>query len=441
LETLTAVPCFAMRIVHLTPGTGSFHCGSCLRDNALIKALRLRGHDAIMVPLYLPLVTDDEPASPELDVRVGGINLYVRERAPFLAKLLPARARRFLDDGDRLRAASRKMGMTSAKDLGRMTLGSLRGHDGKQGAEWQELVDWLAESDPQPDLVSLSNSLLAGLVPMIQDTLGCPVAISLQGEDSFLDTLAPPYATDCWELLSQLARRTDILISPSDYYATHMAERLGVERSSVRVVPNGLDWKSYELGYAAPEREPCTIGYLARMIHGKGLSHVVDAFLELHLRGSLPDLKLHIAGAQTDSDKPYLDSIRKQIDQAGASDRVRWSPNVSLEEKIRFLHQVTVFSIPAPSDYGEAFGLPIIEAMACGAPVVQPDNGAYPEIIAATGGGLTFPVDDTSALADQLEAVLTDKAKRASLVTAGQAATRQQFSSTAMAEAFELACS
>jgi hypothetical protein len=41
-----------MRILHLTPGTGNFHCGSCLRDHALIKALRVRGHDALMAPLY-----------------------------------------------------------------------------------------------------------------------------------------------------------------------------------------------------------------------------------------------------------------------------------------------------------------------------------------------------------------------------------------------------
>jgi hypothetical protein len=54
-----------MRVLQLTPGTGSFHCGSCLRDNALVKALRVRGHDALLLPLYLPLVTDVEEANPE----------------------------------------------------------------------------------------------------------------------------------------------------------------------------------------------------------------------------------------------------------------------------------------------------------------------------------------------------------------------------------------
>jgi hypothetical protein len=51
--------CSAMRLVHLTAGTGSFFCGMCLRDHALVKALRRLGHDALMVPMYLPLVLDD----------------------------------------------------------------------------------------------------------------------------------------------------------------------------------------------------------------------------------------------------------------------------------------------------------------------------------------------------------------------------------------------
>ena len=47
-----------MRILQLTPGTGNFHCGMCLRDRALVDALRRRGHQVLMLPLYLPLVFD-----------------------------------------------------------------------------------------------------------------------------------------------------------------------------------------------------------------------------------------------------------------------------------------------------------------------------------------------------------------------------------------------
>lgn len=427
-----------MRIIHLTPGTGSFHCGSCLRDNALIKALRKRGHEALMVPLYLPLVTDDEPASPELEVQVGGINLYLHERLPLLARALPGPVRRFFDHHSRLHAASRWVGMTSPRDLGRMTLGSLRGKDGNQAREWQKLIDWLATSaEGPPDLISLSNSLLAGLVPIIHERLGCPVIVSLQGEDAFLDTLPAPYREQCWSLLARLAGDAEALVAPSEFYAAHMANRLGMNQDDIAVVPDGLDWTNYTPSRPPPLRQPSTVGYLGRMIEGKGLGNLIDAFLLLRTRGSVPELRLHLAGATTSADRPYLEALRRRVMEAGACRCVRWSPNIDFQEKVDFLHSITVFSMPAPASYGEAFGLPVVEAMACGAPVVEPDNGAYPEIIRSTGGGLLFPVDDIGLLADQIERILLDPELRDRLATRGAEAVRGQFSAARSAAAFE----
>ena len=53
-----------MRFLFLTPGTGHFYCGSCLRDHALATALRREGHDVTVVPLYLPLMLE-EPTEEE----------------------------------------------------------------------------------------------------------------------------------------------------------------------------------------------------------------------------------------------------------------------------------------------------------------------------------------------------------------------------------------
>ena len=49
-----------LRIVQITPGAGKMFCGACLRDNALVTALRRLGHPAVMAPLYLPLTLDEE---------------------------------------------------------------------------------------------------------------------------------------------------------------------------------------------------------------------------------------------------------------------------------------------------------------------------------------------------------------------------------------------
>jgi len=96
-----------MRLVLLTPGTGNFHCGSCLHDEALAKALRAQGHDASIVGLYLPLVLDDPAHRDAVDPepQMGGINLYLQQKSPvfrhtpaFVDRLLERIFARFVPD-------------------------------------------------------------------------------------------------------------------------------------------------------------------------------------------------------------------------------------------------------------------------------------------------------------------------------------------------------
>jgi glycosyltransferase involved in cell wall biosynthesis len=420
-----------MRIIHLTPGTGSFHCGSCLRDNALIKALRGRGHDALMVPLYLPLVTDREEASPEQPVRVGGISLYLQQKFPWFHRM-PKFVHRWINSPGLLRKASERMGMTSAKDLGEMTLGSLAGEDGRQWAEWKKLVLWLKEQ-PKADVISLSNSLLTGLAGAIKKETGAWIVCSLQGEDSFLDTLISPYREQCGEALRANAKNVDLFIAPSRFYADSMALRLGVETSKVAVMANGIDASPFPI--SDPDPNSPMIGYLARMIHGKGLTVLVDAFIELVRRNRVPRVRLKVGGAFTPADEKYVADLKSRLEAAGCRDRVEFLPNLDFTEKMRFFRDLTVFSVPAI--YGEAFGLYVIEALACGVPVVQPDSGAFPELIAATQGGLICRVDDAVSLADELERVIADPMLREKLSLQGMQSVRQHFHSGAMAERFE----
>jgi glycosyltransferase involved in cell wall biosynthesis len=102
---------------------------------------------------------------------------------------------------------------------------------------------------------------------------------------------------------------------------------------------------------------------------------------------------------------------------------------------VHFFHDLTVFSVPAT--YGEAFGLYVIEAAASGVPVVQPDHGAFPELIAATEGGVLCKPDDAKALADALESLLGDDELREKMTKTAITKVRQEFSATRMAERFE----
>jgi len=66
-----------MNIVQITPGAGAMFCGNCLRDNALVAALRKLGHQAVMVPLYLPITLDEPDQSDGTPIFFGGINVYL----------------------------------------------------------------------------------------------------------------------------------------------------------------------------------------------------------------------------------------------------------------------------------------------------------------------------------------------------------------------------
>lgn len=420
-----------MRILHLTPGTGSFHCGSCLRDHALIRALRSRGHDAIMAPLYLPLVTDREVSNPELPIRVGGVTLYLQEKMPWL-RYVPRFLMGWLNSPGILRFASKFIGMTSARDLGRMTLGALAGEAGNQWPEWQRALTWIKE-EVKPDVISLSNSLLIGLCPKIERDLGIPTVVSLQGEDSFLDTLVEPYREQCWDAMRSNAAHVTRFVAPSQFYANAMRGRLGVAEDRIAVIPNGLDVTSFAA--AKPDPNWPVIGYFARMIHGKGLTTLVDAFIDLAGRGTLPRLRLKVGGARTSADDKYLAGLHRRLAEAGLLERVEWHPNVSFNEKVKFFRNLTAFSVPAA--YGEAFGLYVIEAMASGVPVVQPRHGAFPELVENTGGGVLCEPEDARSLADALESVLLDGQQRERLIASGMNRVRSEYTATKMAEKFE----
>lgn len=420
-----------MRILHLTPGTGTFHCGSCLRDHALIKAMRVRRHDAMMAPLYLPLVTDREFGAQELSVQIGGISLFLQHKFPWFHKL-PKFVHRWLNTPEILRLAASRMGMTSPKVLGEMTLDALLGTEGRQWGEWQKLIGWI-RSEKKIDVISLSNSLLSGLAPALEKELGIPVVCALQGEDSFLDTLPEPYREQCWDALKRNARSIRSFIAPSEFYARHMRQRLDATEGQIKVIHNGIDVTAFTTASADPNWP--TIGFFARMIHGKGLATLVDAYIDLAKRNSIPRVKLRIGGSKTPVDEQYVAGLQKKIAEAGLTNRVEWRPNLSFKDKVHFFHDLTVFSVPAT--YGEAFGLYVIEAAASGVPFVQPDHGAFPELLAATEGGVLCKPDDPKALADALESLLKDDVLREKISKTAMAKVRQEFTSTRMAERFE----
>src|SRR5205823_7030285 len=105
-----------MRIAYITAGAAGMYCGSCMRDNTLAAALTRAGHDALLIPTYTPIRTD-EPDVSRPRVFFGGINVYLQQKS-LLFRHTPWLFDRLLDFPRLLRWVSRFAMRTSPDRLG-----------------------------------------------------------------------------------------------------------------------------------------------------------------------------------------------------------------------------------------------------------------------------------------------------------------------------------
>lgn len=431
-----------MNLVQITPGAGGMYCGNCFRDNALVAALRKRGHEVLMVPLYLPMTLDEESQAAGVPTFFGGINVYLQQQSAFFRRA-PKWLHALLDSPFLLKLAAGRAAKTRAADVGELSLSMLRGEEGNQVRELDELVAWL-KTQPRPDVVLLSNALLVGFTRKLKAELGCKVICNLQGEDAYLDSMPSPLREQVWALLAERCRDCDLFIAPSRYFGDTMARRLGLPADKVKVVFNGISLDGYgdkwqvtsDKAASVADLSPVTrhsspvLGYFARMCREKGLDLLVETFIELKRRNAVPGLKLKVGGGCGPGDEPFVAQLKEHLRRAGCLDDVSFHPNLTREQKVAFLQSLTVFSVPAL--YGEGFGLYLIEALAAGVPVVQPRHAAFPELVEATGGGVIAEAN-AAALAAAIEVLLLDPARLRALGAAGRRAVGERFTVDRMA--------
>jgi glycosyltransferase involved in cell wall biosynthesis len=170
---------------------------------------------------------------------------------------------------------------------------------------------------------------------------------------------------------------------------------------------------------AKDETTPLRIGYFARITPAKGFDRAVDAWLALRRRPEAPKVQFWAGGYLGESDHAYFNQQRDRIKAAGLDGDFHYigSPD-EREEKFGFLRTLDVFSVPAA--YREPKGIYVLEALACGVAVVQPDHGAFSEMVPASGGGLLVPPGDMESLADAWLRLLNDSELRKQLGEAGR---------------------
>jgi glycosyltransferase involved in cell wall biosynthesis len=220
-----------------------------------------------------------------------------------------------------------------------------------------------------------------------------------------------------WQtVVPRVARRADRVIAISDASASDVETHLGVPRERIDVVP--LGYGTSARAHPTPEGEvrerlgigagPIVLNVAMKKLH-KNQLRLVQAFSGV--RKAAPDAQLVLAGAQT----PYEDVLRSEAARLGLEGAVAFPGYVSDGDLEGLYAAASVFVFPS---LNEGFGLPVLEAMARGVPVVTSTTSSLPEV----AGDAALLVDPASVeqIARAASQVLTDPPLRERLVAAGR---------------------
>ncbi len=195
--------------------------------------------------------------------------------------------------------------------------------------------------------------------------------------------------------------RADRFIVLSAAFASILERDFGVDRHRIFVVPGGVDTKRYGVGVSRrdarerlglPTDRPLILS-VRRLIHRVGLEHLIDAIAEV--RRNQPDALLLIAGTGA-----LEAQFRERIAAQELSQHVRLLGRIP-EDDLPLLYRACDLSV-MPSVALEGFGLPAVESLAAGTPVLVTPVGGLPEIVGELDPALIVPEVGTQALAEAL---------------------------------------
>ncbi len=227
-------------------------------------------------------------------------------------------------------------------------------------------------------------------------------------------------------LIRQSVRRAALVIAVSEHTRHDLLDLLHVPEERIRVIPPILEERfslpcpTEAVNQFRQRRqlsEPMIL-CLATLEPRKNIGRLIEAFYLLKREAQLPHI-LILAGAKG----WYYHTLTEQVRALGLEKSVRFVGYVPEEEKILWYHAADLFVYP--SRY-EGFGLPVVEAMACGLPVVTSNVSSLPEVVGDDAefgerAALMVPPNDTEALAHAMQRALYDPSLRQLLRERGPA--------------------
>jgi len=222
--------------------------------------------------------------------------------------------------------------------------------------------------------------------------LGKPVVIGALGTD-----INDRSGINAW-LTQKTLQAADKIVFVSQAMTRNAIATFGVDPARCATVVNGIntavfhpqDRASCRAALGLPADAPVVI-YVGRLIEAKGLRELLTSVTKL--RQTHPDLRTILIG-----EGPYLEALQTQIDAQGLSDHVTLAGGQLPEKVAQYINAADILTLPS---WSEGYPNVLVEALACGCPVVATNVGGIPEIVTTENGRLVSP-KDADALAEAL---------------------------------------
>ncbi len=253
-----------------------------------------------------------------------------------------------------------------------------------------------AREQPRPDILHAHLAYPDGRAAIEYGAqLGIPVVISVHGHD----VREIPQANPRWRtLVAEALTRADAVVASSRDARQRVVE-LGVDEDKIWDIPQGVDCAHFTPSpIRRNDARKWRLLYAGRFDHKKGLGVLLEAVHLLVQRRD--DISLQLVGASSDSGMGEV--FRQQAEALGLLDRVAFCPARPWNEMPAVMAGADLFVLPS---FYDSFGIVLIEAMACGIPVVATRCGGPEELVDDEVGRLA-DVGDPASLAAAIEEVI-----------------------------------
>ncbi|WP_407177077.1 glycosyltransferase [Bradyrhizobium sp. STM 3562] len=276
-----------------------------------------------------------------------------------------------------------------------------------------------------PDVIHLWEEPWS-IVALQAQILRARAGLVLEVDQNILKRLPPPFEA----IRKYLLRHTDHVLSRSPD-ATAVVRARGY-RGPVTPIGYGVDLTTFTPApkSAAERNRLFRIGYVGRLVEEKGLDDALDA-----LAKSGAAVSLSIMG-----EGPHEAKLRQRVQQLALSERVSfrgWGPPAEVASFLQSLDALVLLT-RTTNAVREQFGRVIIEAQACGVPVIGSTCGAIPDVVG--DGGWIVPERDPARLSELLNAIAQDPALLQAKGLAARANVQARFTYDAVATAVDTAC-